>query len=213
MIQLINQLPALQVLIPLFGALIAAVSFNKKVAQIIKIATIITSFLLALYSFYSTDIESYEFGNWQSSIGIEYKLNFFNKPLIFALNISLLLLIFWQKLIDESVIDYIDSKRQNLFYSILLFAHAGYIGILSTNDIFNLYVFIEISSLSSYVLMAQGRNIRAAQGAFDYLIIGSIGATLILIGIGFMLSYAGTLNITDLKLQINDFNSVIILTS
>ncbi|RYE06504.1 MAG: cation:proton antiporter [Rickettsiaceae bacterium] len=214
MIDFVNQhLPALQVLLPLLGALVTVISFNKRLAQIITIIVSITIFLVSFYSFLNIELNIYNFGNWHSSIGIEYKLVFFNKLLILFSNTSLLLLIFSQKLIHETVIVYIDNKRQNLFYSILLFAHTGYIGILSTNDIFNLYVFIEISSLSAYVLVAQGGNNRVVQGAFDYLIIGSIGATLILIGIGFLLSCMGTLNITQLKLGAIDSNAKIIFTA
>jgi len=88
--------------------------------------------------------------------------------------------------------------RLDYLNSLLLFAHAGYIGVLSTNDLFNLYVFIEISSLATYVLLSKGNNPKALIGAFDYLIMGTIGATLILISIGFFFSITGSLNISDI---------------
>ena len=92
-----------------------------------------------------------------------------------------------------------------MFYSLLLFAHAGYLGVLSTNDLFNFYVFIEISSLATYVLISKGKEPKALIGAFDYLMLGTIGATLILISIGFFFAITGSLNIADISniLQIN----------
>jgi multicomponent Na+:H+ antiporter subunit D len=103
-------------------------------------------------------------------------------------------------LVTNTILKFLDKKRQSLFYAVLLFAHSGYLGIVSTNDLFNLYVFIEISSLSSYVLMAQGNNPRAVIGAFDYLMLGTVGATLILIGIGFLLSSTGSLNMLEVSM-------------
>ena len=84
-----------------------------------------------------------------------------------------------------------------------MFAHTSYIGIISTNDLFNLQVFIEISSLSTYVLMSTGGNPSAVIGAFDYLMRGTIGATLILIVIDFILNQTGSLNISDIHQRLN----------
>lgn len=141
----------------------------------------------------------YVFGNWSPVKGIEYRLDSLNQPIILYLNGVLgMLLILARNLIDKTVTRYIDSKKQHLFYSLLLFAHAGYLGVLSTNDLFNMYVFIEISSLAAYVLISKGNNSGALVGAFDYLILGSIGATLVLIAIGLLLSMTGSLNISDI---------------
>jgi len=51
---------------------------------------------------------------------------------------------------------------------------------------FNIFVFLEISALSTYVLIAMGaeRDRRALTSAYDYLILGTIGATFFVIGIG-----------------------------
>ncbi len=204
---LLKHLPILQVLFPMFGALFATISCNVMLARLIATSFIAASLLLGLYHFEQHGITEirYAIGGWQAPIGIEYRLDMLNQPAILYLNaVMLFFLLFCHKLTQSSVLSYIDKKRQHIFYAILLFAHAGYIGILSTNDLFNLYVFIEISSLSAYVLIAQGNNQRAAQGAFDYLILGTIGATLILIGIGFMLSDTGSLNISDIRLRYTD---------
>ena len=74
----------------------------------------------------------------------------------------------------------------------------GLLGITQTGDVFNLFVFLEISSLSSYVLIAMGRERRALTAAYQYLIMGTIGATFLLIGIGLLYAETGTLNMLDL---------------
>ena len=67
-----------------------------------------------------------------------------------------------------------------------------------TGDVFNVFVFLEISSLSAYALIALGNDRRALTASFQYLIMGSVGATFIVIGIGLMYVMTGTLNMADL---------------
>lgn len=200
MIWINSHLPILQIVLSLFGALLSTASFSKKIAHLIAIFTVSCCLMISIYVFQNTNEIRYALGGWQAPVGIEYKLDFVNSPLFVLINGPMLfLLIFCKDLIEDTVLQFIAEDRQHLFFSCLLFAHTGFLGMISTNDLFNFYVFIEISSLSAYVLMAQGGNKDRVRGAFDYLIIGSIGATLILIGIGFLLSLTGSLNITDIK--------------
>lgn len=197
---LIKHIPALQVLIPFFAALICTLTFHKFTSWIVATIAIALNFALGLYKLpLVKDSIVYAFGNWNAPIGIEYRLDYLNQPIIVYVNgVLLFFLVFGKQLINKTVTKYIDSKKHHMFYGLLLFAHAGYIGVLSTNDLFNLYVFIEISSLATYVLVSKGNNPRAIIGAFDYLIMGTIGATLILISIGFFFSITGSLNISDI---------------
>ena len=73
------------------------------------------------------------------------------------------------------------------------------LGIVATADAFNVFVFLEISSLSAYALIALGKDRRALWASYQYLIMGTIGATFILIGIGLMYQMTGTLNMYDLS--------------
>ena len=81
---------------------------------------------------------------------------------------------------------------------------AGLAGITVTGDAFNVFVFLEISSLSSYVLIALGRDRRALLAAYQYLILGTIGATFIVIGIGLLYLVTGTLNLRDIAARLAD---------
>lgn len=210
---LLKHLPALQVLLPLFAALFSAVSFRPHIARVIAISAIVSSLVLAIYGI---NLEtSYFFGDWAAPIGIEYRLDKLNQPAIIYINAVLLFfLVFCHHLTNSSILSIISPTKRHLFYSILLFAHTGYVGMLSTNDLFNLYVFIEISSLSAYVLIAQGNNPLAPIGAFDYLMLGTIGATLILIAIGLLLSSTGSLNINDINHRLHGgYQSKIVLTA
>ena len=91
--------------------------------------------------------------------------------------------------------------RGGMFYSLFLLLVAGLLGIVLTGDMFNLYVFLEISSLAAYALLASG-GIRGTVATFRYLIVGTIAATLYLLGTGYLYALTGTLNMADMALRL-----------
>ena len=80
----------------------------------------------------------------------------------------------------------------------------GLIGILSTGDAFNAFVFLEISSLATYVIISMGNDRRGLLAAYQYLIIGTIGATLYVIGVGLIFIITGSLNLYDISIKLAD---------
>ena len=93
----------------------------------------------------------------------------------------------------------IPRDKLSLFYATFLLCMDGLLGITLTGDIFNLFVFLEISSLSTYTLISMGQKRRALTAAYQYLIMGTIGATFLLIGIGLIYAETGSLNMMDLS--------------
>ena len=87
-------------------------------------------------------------------------------------------------------------------YSQLLLASAGLAGLVVTGDVFNLYVFLEISGLAVYALVASRRSAPAAVAALRYLLVGTVGASLYLLGVGFLYISTGTLNMADIAVQL-----------
>jgi multicomponent Na+:H+ antiporter subunit D len=92
----------------------------------------------------------------------------------------------------------VERRRVYLFYAAYLLFLSGSLGVVATGDAFNLFVLVEISSLSSYALIGFGSDRRALLAAYRYLIMGTIGATFILIAIGLLYALTGTLNMADL---------------
>jgi multicomponent Na+:H+ antiporter subunit D len=86
--------------------------------------------------------------------------------------------------------------RETLYYSCVLLVVAGLVGITVTGDLFNLFVHVEVASLAAYALVAAG-GCGAPRAAMAYLIIGSVGASLYLLGVGFLYAATGTLNMAD----------------
>ncbi|KJV57102.1 NADH-Ubiquinone/plastoquinone (complex I), various chains family protein [Orientia chuto str. Dubai] len=195
-----DHLVILEVLIPFFGSLITVLC--RKFALIISRLCAVLGIILGIYGVLSM-IESsphfYAIGNWEAPIGIEYRVDRVNQIIIvFSYFILFSLLTFNSQLIKTSLLSSLTPSRSHLLYSILLLLHTGFSGIILSNDLFNIYVFIEIASLASYTLLSQGFDKRALIGSINYLILGTIGATFILIAIGLILSNTGSLNITDI---------------
>jgi multicomponent Na+:H+ antiporter subunit D len=70
------------------------------------------------------------------------------------------------------------------------------VGIVVTGDLFNVYVFLEIASLTAYAVMAIG-NDKAPVAVIRYVILGTVGACFYLLGVGFLYFATGSLNMAD----------------
>ncbi len=95
-------------------------------------------------------------------------------------------------------------EKHSLVQAGLLLCQAGLLGLVCTGDAFNAFVFLEVSSIGTYALVAVGekRDRRALPAAFNYLILGTIGATFYVIGIGFLYAATGTLNMADMAARL-----------
>ncbi|MEM7617092.1 MAG: monovalent cation/H+ antiporter subunit D family protein [Pseudomonadota bacterium] len=204
---------AWQVILPLISAPICAMVQRHNLAWIVTFIVTLLSFATSIYIniiiFNSPEPISYFMGGWVQPIGIELRLTHLNSIILLLLTGSACILMpFANKIVRHEI----DKDKHALFYAVFLLCLAGLIGITLSNDLFNIYVFLEISSLATYSLIALGKDKRSLTAAFEYLIIGSIGATLYLIGLGFLYIVTGTLNFTDLSLLIphSDYTIAII---
>lgn len=195
-------LPILQVIIPLLGALL--VGFMRR-APLAFAITLVVNWLLPfvagalLWQVLATGPVSYHLGGWAPPWGIEYRvdvLSGFVLVLISAVG-AVLTPYAWRSVARE-----IEEDKQAWFYCMYLLCLAGLLGITVTGDAFNAFVFLEISSLSSYVMIALGRDRRALLAAFQYLIMGTIGATFYIIGVGLLYLLTGSLNMVDIAARL-----------
>ncbi len=92
----------------------------------------------------------------------------------------------------------IGGPRGNIFYSGYLLLVGGLLGLTMTGDVFNMFVFLEIVGLGTYAMIAAGDGPESAVAALKYLILGTLGASIYLIGVGFLFMATGTLNMFDL---------------
>lgn len=204
---MIEHLPALQVVIPLMAAPVASVLRWRRMAwawtTVISWAALAMSILLLRQVMEGGTI-SYAMGGWAAPVGIEYRIDIVSAwVLLIVTTIGAVVVPY----AGDSVEREVQPQRIPLLYAALLLCLSGLLGITVTGDVFNLFVFLEISSISAYALIAAGPDRRALHAAYKYLIMGSIGATFIVIGIGMMYVMTGTLNMADLAERIPQVSS------
>ncbi len=193
-----EHLPALQVVLPLLGAVLCAFLKRGSAAWFVSLIVSIAMPFIAvglLAQVINGGTISYALGGWRPPFGIEYRVDVFNAYVLVLVSVIGAVIMPYAK---RSVEQEIPADRQAWFYSIYLLCLCGLLGIAITGDAFNAFVFMEISSLATYALIAMGRDRRALLAAYQYLIMGTIGATFYVIGVGLLYSMTGTLNLVDI---------------
>ncbi len=204
---LAQHLPALQVVLPLISAPLAVLLRRGGLAFVIVTSAAWTAFAIAITLWLQVDTGgtiSYHIGNWEPPWGIEYRIDRLNSfVLVLVSGMAAVVLPYSRASIEREI----PRESHYLFYAMLGLCFTGLLGITITGDAFNLFVFLEISSLSTYVLIALGRDRRALTASYQYLIMGSIGATFIVIAIGFLYLMTGTLNLADMANNLSAIKS------
>lgn len=206
-----SHLPILQVVVPLISAPVCVVFRHHRIAWFTAVAVSWLALIIAaalLSRVLADGAISYEIGNWAVPWGIEYRVDVLNAfVLVLVSGISAMVTSYARQSIEREI----GEDKIDLFYTAYLLNLTGLLGITVTGDAFNVFVFLEISSLSSYAIIAMGADRRALTAAYQYLVMGTIGATFILIGIGLMYMMTGTLNMADLAQRlpaVHDKNTV-----
>ena len=197
-----THLPALQVVVPLLAAALCVLVPWKRFSWGIAMAGSVAAFAAAI-GLLSRVLDGedirYALGGWAAPWGIEYRVDAVNAlVLLIVAGISVIVTPFALTSVEREL----DARRIPLFYGAWMLCLCGLLGIAITGDAFNIFVFLEISSLSAYALIAMGSDRRALVSAFRYLIMGSVGATFIVIGIGMLYVETGTLNLADLAARL-----------
>ena len=197
-------LPVLQVVVPLLTAPLVVLLRPRGFAWAAATTASLCSLAIAIsltVGVLDTHRYSYEVGSWPAPYGIELGVDAFSAIVLLVITgASTFALLAARCSLDADI----EAHRQPLFYSAWLLVLAGLAGITVSADAFNIFVFMEISSLASYVLIAGGADRRALPAVFNYLIMGTIGATFYLIGIGLIYLMTGTLNLADMELRIHE---------
>ncbi len=190
----------LAVLGPLVAAAAAAVSPNSRWAWIIAVGASVFALWMSLGvagEVARHGVVSYRFGGFAPPMGIEFRIDAVGS--LFGLLISgvgTATAIFS----GYSLKAEIREAKRGLYQAGFLLCLAGLLGMASTGDAFNAFVFLEISAIGTYALIGIGddRDRRALPAAFNYLIMGTVGATFFVIGVGFLYAATGTLNMEDI---------------
>jgi multicomponent Na+:H+ antiporter subunit D len=201
---MIQHVPVLIVVIPLVAALLVPLAALRavvwaKAIVLLALLGVIACAGTALTRALATGPLHYELGGWAPPWGIVYVLD----PLSGGMALLIGLIAALVAVYASAYLRGWAASRVGVFLSLFLLLVTGLLGIVVTGDLFNLYVFLEISSLAAYALLASG-SIRSAVATFRYLIIGTIAATFYLLGVGYLYALTGSLNMADVATRLGD---------
>ena len=196
--------PVLIVLLPLTASLLCMLfsRISKNLGSWIVMASIAGAFANAcvvLAKVISSGGKTWHYwmGGWAPPVGIEFALDPLNSILAVVVTfISMMVALYSRPFVKDE-----DWLHVGGYYTLFGLLTVGLSGMIITGDVFNLYVYLEIMSLSGYGLIALGGR-KSMLAAFRYLLIGTIGASLYLLGVGYLYSMTGTLNMADLAARV-----------
>lgn len=199
-----GQLPALQVVLPLLGAVLCALL--RRGAWAWAVALVVSWTLPVISAMMLADVLSngpisYAMGGWAPPWGIEYRVDAASGFLLLLISLIGAVIMPYAR---TSVAAEIEDRNIPWFYTMFLLCLCGLLGIAITGDAFNAFVFLEVSSLSTYAMIALGKDRRALLAAYQYLIMGTIGATFYVAGVGLLYSMTGSLNFVDIAARLGE---------
>ena len=190
-------LPVLIVVIPLVAAIATPLlaRFSSRWSRALTIGALTGAHicsLAALSRVLTTGTWHYHMGGWSPPWGIEYVIDPLGGGMAVLVSFFAVIVSFYA----GPHLARTRPARVGIFDGLFLLLTAGLLGIVVTGDLFNLYVFLEISSLSAYALLSTGGS-RAVVAAFRYLLVGTIAASFYLLGVGYLYALTGVLTMSE----------------
>lgn len=212
----INNFPILAIMSLFLGAFISSLvgRRNAKVRNTVVFLSMLVSLVLILALIQPVLLEgqviNYWLGNWEpvegwaigNSLEVDALSLFFALIVVVAVFVSGVYSFFYMSH-DDSLVNY---------YTLFLMLSGSVLGLVLSGDLFNMFVMIEIMTFTAVALTAFRNHYEGAlEGAFKYLVVGSLGSTSVLIGIALLYSQLHTLNLAQIASLLPTASSPVIL--
>lgn len=178
-------MPSLLILTPLFGVII----LNLPIGGIMRRAAFWFAVVLCCVQI-ALAITHYPifWGNELERLDSFFRIDFSLDHLSFIMLLCIGIVSLASLLVARHTIS--DEKERFKFINLLIIASVGMSGVVTVKDIFSLYVFLEITAIASFVLIAFEKDALALEGSFKYMILSSIATIMILSSIGLIMLVA-----------------------
>jgi multicomponent Na+:H+ antiporter subunit D len=210
-----NNMPAILVVAPLLGAFFSGLAawIQKPLSYVIALVSTAVSSVAAisvLSHVLSAGTVQYRMAGWAPPMGIELRIDLLNAMVLVLITVlAFVNLVASVRSVEQEIPD-----RSPSFYVMYQLFVVGLLGVTATGDLFNLYVLIEITSLTSYTMIALGDKDRSHLAALNYIFIGVIGASFYLLGVGYLYITTGSLNMADVAVILKQIHgSTAVLTA
>jgi multicomponent Na+:H+ antiporter subunit D len=198
-----HHFPVLLVAIPIAGAALTPIVGKHRRQYCFYWAALVISVCMAIsaalvWQVYKHGPISYVVSSWQRWFGIEIYFDHISASSVLIAALGLLIIIFSKFYIEKEI----DERKIPVYYALMILNLGGMLGFVITGDLFNMFVMMEILSLSGYALVAIGEAKIAQLAAFKYLVLGAVSSLSILMAIGFLYSITGSLNMHEIALYL-----------
>src|SRR5699024_698995 len=141
-----------------------------------------------------------EAGSWSAPFGIVIVAGFFSTLMLLLTSILSVACLFF-------AFKTITPKRETFYFCpFYFFLLAGANGAFLTGDIFNLFVFCEVTLMASYALIVNGGTKLQLRESFKYMIINVFASALFVVAVAWLYSVTGTLNMAHLSERVAELN-------
>lgn len=205
-----NSLITLPLLIPFFTAIILVffaknVPVQRWIATISSFSTIVAAVVLAA-TVYTDGIQTMNLSDWEAPYGITLVSDMTSALLVLTTSlISFVCLLYSFRSIGK-------EREEFYYYPVFFFLVLGVNGAFTTGDIFNLFVFFEVMLMASYVLLVLGGTKIQLRETIKYLLVNIISSALFVIGVAYLYSVVGTLNMAHISLRLHEMGQSGIVT-
>jgi multicomponent Na+:H+ antiporter subunit D len=193
-------LPVLPVIIPLAGAILCmlcrrSLALQKVLAITVSTLLLLTAICLMVHTREGA-IAVMNVGNWQAPFGITLAVDMLS---------SIMLVLGGLLALAVSVYACFDLDQPRIkfgFFPLMLIMLMGVNGAFVTGDLFNLYVWFEVLLIASFILLALGGERPQLEGSVKYVALNLLSSALFLAGVGILYGMAGTLNMAELAVVV-----------
>lgn len=201
-----NSLVILPVIIPLLIGLILVV-FSRQIRlhyYMCLLATLSISMIaiLLMKQVVIDGPQTLQLGNWAAPFGISLVADMFALILVLVTGIVVTCCLLY------AFVSIGRDRELQYFYPLVLFLLTGINGCFLTGDIFNLFVFFEVTLVASYVLISLGGERLQLRESIKYIIVNLISSFLFLLAIAYLYAMLGTLNMAHLSLRVAEAGQV-----
>ncbi|HTX29880.1 MAG TPA: proton-conducting transporter membrane subunit [Solirubrobacteraceae bacterium] len=204
-----SQLAPLAVGIPLLGAALLAAGhklLGRAGSDLLALGLALASAVLVLILLVhvGSGLSIYWFGGWHPRQGLAVGIDFAVEPIGAALAAFVALLMVVALLYSAKT----EGVEAPYYHVLMLTFMTGMIGFCLSGDLFNMFVFFELMSVSAVALIAyKVREQAAIEGGLNFAVINSIGAFLFLLGIGLIYAHTGALNLAQIGRTLSHYRN------
>ncbi|MER2058446.1 MAG: Na+/H+ antiporter subunit D [Niallia sp.] len=198
------------ILIPLLMGIILIFFYKKIILQrifsLLSTGASIVVSICMIEKIKNEGIQTVNLSNWDAPFGITIVSDMLSALLVLTTNIIAFCVLLYS-------FKGIDRERENYFYyAMIQFLLVGVTGAFSTGDIFNLFVFFEVMLMASYVLLVLGNTKIQLRETVKYIIVNVVASALFVVGVAYIYSVVGTLNMALISERISEVGGTGILT-